>query len=205
MEHRFGLPQHLDHEGRTVNTPFTVLSLGKLGGSELNYSSDIDLLFVYGDGEDPTSAPISNREYFVRLTQQVIEILSSPTSEGAVFRIDLRLRPQGNEGELAINLSHALRYYAVTAHDWERQALIKVRHSAGSEALAREFIRQIQPQVYGEKVNFAAIKTALVSRERIDRKRRKQIKAEGRSSLDVKIDRGGIRDIEFLVQCLQRV
>jgi glutamate-ammonia-ligase adenylyltransferase len=205
MEHRFGLPQHLDHEGRTVNTPFAVLSLGKLGGSELNYSSDIDLLFLYGDGEEPASAPISNREYFVRLTQQVIEILSSPTSEGAVFRIDLRLRPQGNEGELAINLSHALRYYAVTAHDWERQALIKVRHSAGSEALAREFIRQIQPQVYGEKVNFAAIKTALVSREKIDRKRRKQIKAEGRASLDVKIDRGGIRDIEFLVQCLQRV
>jgi glutamate-ammonia-ligase adenylyltransferase len=205
IEHRFGLPQHLDHEGRTVNTPFTVLSLGKLGGSELNYSSDIDLLFLYGDGEDPASAPISNREYFVRLTQQVIEILSSPTSEGAVFRIDLRLRPQGNEGELAINLSHALRYYAVTAHDWERQALIKVRYSAGSEALGREFIRQIQPQVYGEKVNFAAIKTALVSREKIDRKRRKQIKAEGRSSLDVKIDRGGIRDIEFLVQCLQRV
>ena len=171
----------------------------------MNYSSDIDLLFLYGDGEEPPSAPISNREYFVRLTQQVIDILSRPTTEGAVFRIDLRLRPQGNEGELVINLSHALRYYAVTAQDWERQALIKVRYSAGSEALAREFIRQIQPQVYGEKVNFAAIKTALVSREKIDRKRRKQIKAEGRSSLDVKIDRGGIRDIEFLVQCLQRV
>jgi glutamate-ammonia-ligase adenylyltransferase len=205
LEHRFGLPQHLDAEGRTVNTPFAVLSLGKLGGNELNYSSDIDLLFLYGDGDEPASAPISNREYFVRLAQQVIEILSSPTSEGAVFRIDLRLRPQGNEGELAINLSHALHYYAVTAHDWERQALIKVRHSAGSGTLAREFIRQIQPQVYGEKVNFAAIKTALVSREKIDRKRRDQIKAEGRASLDVKIDRGGIRDIEFLVQCLQRV
>ena len=205
MEHRFGLPRHLDDQGRTVNTPLAVLSLGKLGGNELNYSSDIDLLFLYGDGEEPRSAPISNREYFVRLAQQVIEILASPTSEGAVFRIDLRLRPQGNEGELAIKLSHALHYYAVVAHDWERQALIKVRYSAGSEALAREFIRQIQPQVYGEKVNFAAIKTALVSREKIDRKRRDQIKADGRASLDVKIDRGGIRDIEFLVQCLQRV
>ena len=205
LEHRFGLPQHLDPEGRTVNTPLAVLSLGKLGGNELNYSSDIDLLFLYGDGEEPSSAPISNREYFVRLAQQVTEILSRPTSEGSVFRIDLRLRPLGNEGELAINLSHALHYYAVTAHDWERQALIKVRYSAGNEALAREFIRQIQPQVYGEQINFAAIKTALMSREKIDRKRRRQIAAEGQDSLDVKIDRGGIRDIEFLVQCLQRV
>ncbi len=204
MEHRSGLPQHLDAEGRTVNTPFAVLSLGKLGGNELNYSSDIDLLYIYGDGREPASAPVSNREYFVRLAQLLTEILSRPTAEGAVFRIDLRLRPQGNEGELAISLSNALRYYSETAHDWERQALIKVRHSGGNTALSREFIRQIQPQVYSEKVNFAAIKTALVAREKIDRKRRKQTTVEGHT-IDVKIDRGGIRDIEFLVQCLQRV
>src|SRR6266568_2817345 len=183
LERRFGLPQHLDAEGRTLNTPFAVLALGKLGGSELNYSSDIDLLYIYGDGQEPPTATVSNREYFVRLAQQVTEILSRPTAEGAVFRIDLRLRPQGNEGELAISLSNALRYYAETAHDWERQALIKVRHSAGNVQLARAFVR----------------------REKIDRKRRRQTAAEGHESLDVKIDRGGIRDIEFLVQCLQRV
>ena len=205
MERRFGLPQHLDAEGRAVTTPFAVLSLGKLGGNELNYSSDIDLLYLHGDGPEPPSAPISNREYFVRLAQQVTEILSRHTAEGAVFRIDLRLRPQGNEGELAISLSNALRYYAETAHDWERQALIKVRHSAGDVQLARAFVRRIQPQVYSAEINFAAIKTALVAREKIDRKRRRQTVAEGHESLDVKIDRGGIRDIEFLVQCLQRV
>ncbi len=205
LERRFGLPQHLDAEGRTLNTPFAVLALGKLGGSELNYSSDIDLLYIYGDGQEPPTATVSNREYFVRLAQQVTEILSRPTAEGAVFRIDLRLRPQGNEGELAISLSNALRYYAETAHDWERQALIKVRHSAGAIQLAREFIRRVQIQVYSEQINFAAIKTALVAREKIDRKRRKQTASEGHESLDVKIDRGGIRDIEFLVQCLQRV
>jgi [glutamine synthetase] adenylyltransferase / [glutamine synthetase]-adenylyl-L-tyrosine phosphorylase len=205
MERRYGLPQHLDSAGRAVSTPFAVLSLGKLGGNELNYSSDIDLLYVYGDGQEPPVAPISNREYFVRLAQQVTEILSRPTAEGAVFRIDLRLRPQGNEGELAISLSTALRYYVETAHDWERQALIKVRHSAGNVPLAREFIRRVQPQVYSEQINFAAIKTALVAREKIDRKRRKQAATPGHSTLDVKIDRGGIRDIEFLVQCLQRV
>ena len=177
MEHRFGLPQRLDADGRALNTPFAVLSLGKLGGNELNYSSDIDLLYLYGDGAEPATAPISNREYFVRLAQQVTEILSRPTAEGAVFRIDLRLRPQGNEGELAIGLSNALRYYAETAHDWERQALIKVRHSAGDIQLARAFIRRVQPQVYSEEINFAAIKTALVAREKIDRKRRRQAAA----------------------------
>src|SRR5437879_13540860 len=115
--------------------------------------SEIDLLFLFGDGRESTAAEISNREYFVRLAQQLTEILSRPTAEGAVFRIDLRLRPQGNEGELAISLSNALRYYSETAHDWERQALIKVRHSAGNVALARAFIRGVQPQVYRDKIN----------------------------------------------------
>jgi glutamate-ammonia-ligase adenylyltransferase len=205
MEKRFGLPQHVDAEGRALTTPFAVLALGKLGGSELNYSSDIDLVYLHGDGQELTTAQISNREYFVRLAQQLTEILSRPTTEGAVFRIDLRLRPQGNEGELAISLSNALRYYSETAHDWERQALIKVRYCAGNVALARGFIGGVQPQVYGEKVNFAAIKTALVAREKIDRKRKKQIASEGHESINVKVDHGGIRDIEFLVQCLQRV
>lgn len=204
LQHRFGSPQHLDAEGRVADTPFAVLSMGKLGGNELNYSSDIDLLFLCGDGKELPDAEISNREYFVRLAQQVTEVLSRPTSEGPVFRIDLRLRPQGNEGELAVNLSHALRYYASTAHDWERQALIKVRYSAGDERLARKFIHEVQPQVYKEEVNFAAIKTALLSREKIDRKRRSQT-TPGHEAINVKIDRGGIRDIEFLVQCLQRV
>ena len=110
VEKRHGLAQHLDGSDRAVNTPFAVLSLGKLGGNELNYSSDIDLMFLFGDGAEPASASISNREYFVRLAQQTTEILSRPTAEGAVFRIDLRLRPQGNEGELAVNLSRALDY-----------------------------------------------------------------------------------------------
>jgi glutamate-ammonia-ligase adenylyltransferase len=205
MEHRFGLPQHLDASGRAVNTPFAVLSLGKLGGNELNYSSDIDLMFLFGDGADPPESDISNREYFVRFAQQMTEILSHPTAEGAVFRIDLRLRPQGNEGELAVNLCRALDYYSQIAHDWERQALIKARYSAGNEKLAREFIRRVQPQTYSERINFAAVKTALVSREKIDRKRRRHAAASKDTTTDVKLDRGGIRDIEFLVQCLQRV
>ena len=199
-------PKRLDSAGRLVDVPFAVLSLGKLGGDELNYSSDVDLMFLFGDGQEPPGSAISNREFFVRLAQQVTEILSRATPEGAVFRIDLRLRPQGNEGELAISLSQALHYYASTAHDWERQALIKVRGSAGSALLAREFIRGVQPHVYTEQVNFAAIKTALVAREKMQTQRRSRTAFEASvGGIDVKIDRGGIRDIEFLVQCLQRV
>jgi [glutamine synthetase] adenylyltransferase / [glutamine synthetase]-adenylyl-L-tyrosine phosphorylase len=206
LQRRHGTPQHLDALGRLVDTPFAVLALGKLGGNELNYSSDVDLLYIYGDGEEPPRTPVSNREYFIRLAQHTTEILSRVTREGPVFRIDLRLRPQGGEGELAIRLSQALAYYSDTAHDWERQALIKLRHTAGDISLAREFIRAVQPHVYTEKVNFAAIKTALVAREKMQKRRQLgKTLGETEATIDVKIDRGGIRDIEFLVQCLQRV
>ena len=206
LQRRHGTPQHLDALGRLVDTPFAVLALGKLGGNELNYSSDVDLLYIYGDGEEPPRTPVSNREYFIRLAQHTTEILSRVTREGPAFRIDLRLRPQGGEGELAIRLSQALGYYSDTAHDWERQALIKLRHTAGDIGLAREFIRAVQPHVYTEKVNFAAIKTALVAREKMQKRRQLgKTLGEADATIDVKIDRGGIRDIEFLVQCLQRV
>ena len=203
LKRRYGTPQHPDAHGH-LETPFAILALGKLGGNELNYSSDVDLMFVYGDAEDSPAAPVSNREYFVRLVQHITEILSRVTREGPVFRIDLRLRPQGGEGELAIRLSRALSYYSETAHDWERQALIKIRHCAGDATLAREFIRAVQPHVYTERVNFAAIKTALVAREKMHKHRQGSVSAQT-ETIDVKIDRGGIRDIEFLVQCLQRV
>lgn len=203
QQKRYGIPQRTDAANRLVPVPFTVLSMGKLGGNELNYSSDVDLLFVFGDGETPADAGISNHEYFIRLAQLTTEILSRPTNEGAVFRIDLRLRPQGREGEPAVSLKSALRYYAEVAHDWELQALLKVRHSAGDQALAREFIRGVQPRVYSPHINFAAIETAFKSLEKIGARRKSaMLQATG---IDVKLDRGGIRDIEFLVQCLQRV
>ena len=180
-----------------------VLSLGKLGGNELNYSSDIDLLFLYGDGEDAGTASISIREYFVRLAQSVTDALSRVTREGSAFRVDLRLRPQGRGGRGGGRAVAGAAYYGHTAGDWELQAMIKVRHSAGDVALARQFIRGVQPFVYSEQVNFAAIETALAARDRIGARRR-AVAARG-GSIDVKLDRGGIRDIEFLVQCLQRV
>lgn len=210
LHRRFAAPQALDAQGRLADVPFSVLSLGKLGGSELNYSSDIDLLYIFGDGEPPPqegeSRAISNHEYFIRLAQQTTEILGKVTAEGQVFRIDLRLRPQGREGEPAVGLGQALRYYGERAHDWELQALIKVRHSAGDVALAREFIRSVQARVYTENVNFSAIETALNTRDKISTRRSRAVAyGQESASIDVKLDRGGIRDIEFLVQCLQRV
>ncbi len=216
LQRRCGAPQRVDDGGRLVDTPFCVLSLGKLGGNELNYSSDVDLLYLYGGAREAPGAAISHREYFVRLAQTVTDYLSRATREGSVFRIDMRLRPQGSEGELAVSLDHALRYYAESAQDWELQALIKARHSAGDLLLAREFLRAVQPRVYGSseknqgqdsfpaaaKLQFAAIETALETRERLGLRRR----ADSRGTeINVKLDRGGIRDIEFLVQCLQRV
>jgi [glutamine synthetase] adenylyltransferase / [glutamine synthetase]-adenylyl-L-tyrosine phosphorylase len=206
LGHRFGTPQQLDAQGRVVDSRFAVVSLGKLGGNELNYSSDIDLLYLHNGGVEPLGAKTSNREYFIRLAQQTTEVLSRHTREGPVFRIDLRLRPQGNEGEPAVPLMHAVHYYSHVAHDWELQAMIKARHSAGDVGLAREFIRAIQPYVYRSALNFAAIKTALDTREKIGSRRRRRLLTQfTEGGIDVKIDRGGIRDIEFLVQCLQRV
>jgi glutamate-ammonia-ligase adenylyltransferase len=183
---------------------FAVLSLGKLGGNELNYSSDVDLMYIFEDYKGPDAFAV--QEYFVRLAQQVTEILSRVTREGPVFRIDLRLRPRGADGELAISLGQALRYYTSTAQDWELQALIKVRHSAGDGGLTRAFIRGVEPHVYTEKINFPAIKTALVARERMQRhSSRRSAPGKTPAAINIKIDHGGIRDIEFLVQCLQRV
>ena len=206
LRKRYGTPQHYDAENRLAQTRFCVLSLGKLGGNELNYSSDIDLLYIFEDGRDAETTSISGREFFIRLAQELTDVLGRITREGPAFRIDLRLRPRGNEGELAIQLSRALQYYGEVAHDWELQALIKIRHSAGDQQLARRFIRKVQPFVYRGEINFRAIETALASLDKIKKRFRRGM--AGRrldSAIDVKLDRGGLRDIEFLVQCLQRV
>lgn len=189
----------------TTSMRFAMLSLGKLGGNELNYSSDVDLLYLFS-GPELSCGEVSLREYAIRLAQLATDILSRATSEGAIFRIDLRLRPRGNEGEPAIALPDALNYYAHAAADWELQALIKVRHSAGDPALARDFIRGVQARVYTPHVNFSAIETAVNSRDKIDVHRRRSMALRNKPGVvDVKLDRGGIRDIEFLAQCLQRV
>src|SRR5215472_6935739 len=122
MRARYGPPGAGDGPGKKQETPFAVLSLGKLGGNELNYSSDLDLLYLHG-GQQTGDGPISLREYFVRQGQKLTDLLSRSTPEGAIFRIDLRLRPEGGGGEPVVGLDQALHYYRRRAHDWELQAL----------------------------------------------------------------------------------
>ena len=206
LEKRYGQPQYRDAQGRIVRSGFSILSLGKLGGNELNYSSDVDLLFLYshdgetGGGNEPDSV-ISNKEYFVALARAITRTITQVTPHGLVFRVDLRLRPEGEQGDLAISLKSAAEYYEHRARDWELQMLIKARHSAGDALLTREFLREVEPYIYRSPADFEAIESVLWAREKISQKLR-----ESRGeAIDVKLHRGGIRDIEFLTQCLQRL
>src|SRR5215472_10011920 len=174
---RYGQPQYHDAQGRVVRSGFSIVSLGKLGGGELNYSSDIDLLFLYSrDGETsgiglPESV-VFNKEYFIRLAQAVVGRLTQPTSEGQVFRVDLRLRPEGHQGDLALSIGAALDYYARRARDWELQMLIKARHSAGDARLTGTFLRGVETHIYSPPAQRAAIASVITSRERISRRLR---------------------------------
>jgi glutamate-ammonia-ligase adenylyltransferase len=196
-----GWPQLRSKDGRVVPSRFAVLSLGKLGGNELNYSSDIDLLYLCDDSGDAGAISIPAREFFTRLAQELTSILSAVSADGQVFRVDLRLRPLGSSGEMVVGYKQALRYYGTECHDWELQALLKLRLSAGDTTLGREFIQQAQELIYHDEISLSAIQTAARSLERIQR----GVVGQGTRELDVKSGPGGLREIEFAVQCLQRV
>jgi [glutamine synthetase] adenylyltransferase / [glutamine synthetase]-adenylyl-L-tyrosine phosphorylase len=190
--------------GEPADSTFSVLSLGKLGGRELNYSSDIDLMFLYSkNGETDGREPISNKEFFKKLCTQLTELLSSYTPYGHCYRVDLRLRPEGTLGEVCISLDGARAYYQVRARDWELQMLIKARVSAGDRALGRSLLEFVEPLTYTTTTDFSAIEAVSVARERISEKAAKR--RGTRTGFDIKLAPGGIRDIEFLVQCLQRL
>jgi glutamate-ammonia-ligase adenylyltransferase len=206
LEKRYGQPQYRDAQGRIARAGFSILSLGKLGGNELNYSSDIDLLFLYShDGEtsggSESSSVITNKEYFVRLAHAITRTITQSTPHGMMFRVDLRLRPEGDQGDLAISLKSALEYYEHRARDWELQMLIKARHSAGDAKLTRAFLHGVDSYIYQSASDFEAIESVLWAREKISKK----LRESGDDAVDVKLHQGGIRDIEFLTQCLQRL
>ncbi len=209
LENAYGTPQFRDAAGNRQVARLTILSLGKLGGQELNYSSDIDLMFLYPrDGETSGGAQgvTSNAEYFVRLAQAVLKLITEATPEGAVFRVDLRLRPQGKEGDLASSVPAALEYYRGRAREWERQMLIKARCSAGDPEAGRRFLREVLPLVYRSEFNLAAVEAVLNARQEIARDlQRRAGGAAYAAEWNVKLSPGGIRDIEFLTQCLQRL
>ena len=178
------------------------LAFGKLGGDELNYSSDIDLMFVYDrDGETAGkhSSPVTNADFFGRAVSEVVRILSSHTDRGFAYRVDLRLRPDGARGPLVRQLAATLSYYDARGRTWERQALIKARHCAGDGALAREFLKSAEPFVYRKYFSFSEINEVKALKRRMEARSTQA----GGDELDVKTGRGGIRDIEFTVQFLQ--
>ena len=182
----------------------SVLSLGKLGGQELNYSSDIDLMFVYGGGgETDGPAVVSNKEFYKKVANRYTALLSSYTADGQCYRVDLRLRPDGTLGEICISLEGARTYYEQRARDWEKQMLIKARVSAGSREPGTALLDFVEPLIYQSSLDFRAVEAVSETRQRISEKMAARRRLG--SSLDIKLMPGGIRDIEFLVQCLQRL
>jgi glutamate-ammonia-ligase adenylyltransferase len=179
---------------------FVVLALGKLGGAELNYSSDIDLIFLYDSGRGADLArQQSCAEYFDRLVREVLKLLSEATDLGAAYRVDLRLRPLGNAGPMAVAYDAAMQYYDVTGRTWERQALVKARPIAGDLALGKEFLEQLEPWIYRQYLSRADITGIKALKRRIEQRTHR----EGADALNVKTGHGGIRDIEFVIQFLQ--
>lgn len=203
FEGRYGRPLSENSSGNATPARFTVLALGKLGARELNYSSDIDLLFLYSDnGETEGPQRISNKEFFKKVANQFTNLLSTYTAAGLCYRVDLRLRPEGTLGDVCLPLAAAKEYYSKRARDWELQMLIKARVAAGDEALGQALLDFVEPSIYSTTLDFSTIEAMSATRERMSEKlARKRLKKDP----DVKLARGGIRDIEFLVQCLQRL
>ena len=209
MDNRFGAPQVIDDKGKKSAAEFCIVSLGKLGSRELNYSSDIDLLFLYSAEGETTGrgsrGVVTNREYFVKLGETVAQLVGKQTGEGAAYRVDMRLRPHGRVGPLSISITDAIRYYTSDARDWERQVLIRSRASAGDTDIYKSFFERVENSVFvansGSSDAVSAITKAL------DNVRRsKQLIDLGQRSergFNVKLGQGGIREIEFIAQALQ--
>src|SRR4029453_15356055 len=199
-----GVFEHWDAEFRrrygSPKSEFAILALGKLGGSELNHSSDVDLLFLYSD-EGQLTPHLSYHEFFNRLGKKILETFLAPHPEGSLFRVDLRLRPEGSAGPLARSLESMENYYAGFGETWERLALIKARGIGGSRQLAYEFLRQHQPFIYPRSPTPDLLDEIANIKRRIER----DVVGPDKLERDVKLGRGGIREIEFIVQALQLV
>ena len=206
---RHGQPWHEDAGGRWQPTAGCVLGMGKLGGEELNYSSDVDVMFVYTEegsvfkeppGESKTPRPVlTNHQFFNRLAEAFIAEVRRVTPEGSLYRIDLRLRPEGDAGPLSRSLGGYENYYAQWGQTWERMMLIKTRGVAGDETLAAEFVEMIQPFRYPRSINKSVLGEVVAMKSRIEN----EVVKAGELERNVKLGRGGIREIEFVVQALQ--
>ncbi|HVX63548.1 MAG TPA: bifunctional [glutamate--ammonia ligase]-adenylyl-L-tyrosine phosphorylase/[glutamate--ammonia-ligase] adenylyltransferase [Pirellulales bacterium] len=196
LEQKRGRPLLAD--GRPAR--FVTLAMGKLGGVELNYSSDIDLVFLYeGDGKTDGPRPQTNVEFFERLAREIVKLLSETTDMGHAYRVDLRLRPEGERGPMTHSLEAAMSYYDVMGRTWERQAYVKARAIAGDFELGEQFLQHLEPWIYRRYLSLADITGIKALKRRIEHR----VISEGDEQRNVKTGRGGIRDIEFSIQFLQ--
>ena len=202
MQPKYGTP--LNEDG-TAPCRFAIIGMGKLGGYELNFSSDIDLIFVYSD-DAKTDTGTENSEYFARFCEFIIKAMSEITPEGYVFRVDIRLRPESSAGVIIRSMESYESYYEGWGDLWERQALIKARPVAGDMAFGDEFIRMIQPFVYQRYLDGVTLGEIKADIGRTKVRIEERLVGEGANlEKHVKLGPGGIRDIEFTVQCLQMI
>lgn len=220
LAERYGRPYHKDARGDWQPTSGCVLGMGKLGGQELNYSSDVDLLFVYSEegevyqrepekpGGQPTgkrsrintAKPVMpNHQFFKRLAEAFVAEVARLAPEGTLYRVDLRLRPEGEGGPLSRSLVSYETYYAQWGQTWERMMLIKARGIAGDATLAAEFLEMIQPFRYPRSINEGVLTEVGGMKDRIE----SEVLKANELERNVKLGRGGIREIEFIAQSLQ--
>lgn len=191
-----GVPRGLDGRPATI----AAMALGKLGGEELNYSSDVDLVFVYStDGRVEGPRPCTNQEFFDRVVQDAVRLIADPTEHGAAYRVDLRLRPHGSTGPASMALEPMLHYFDQAGRTWERQAWVKARCVGGDLDLGRRLLAAVEPWIWRRWLTRADISGIKALKRRIEQRAIR----EGGDATDVKSGRGGIRDVEFTIQFLQ--
>jgi [glutamine synthetase] adenylyltransferase / [glutamine synthetase]-adenylyl-L-tyrosine phosphorylase len=174
---------------------FSVIAMGKLGGEELNFSSDIDVIYIYAS-DDGQAGSLSLHEYYARLCKAVTRALGEATADGIVFRVDLRLRPEGQSGAICNALGAAESYYESFGRTWERQALLRARHAAGDAWLGEAFLKTVEPFVFARTATTRTI-------EDVRSLRRMFVAANADGPWNVKLGTGGIRDVELVAQVLQ--
>ena len=204
-----GEPVYTDDNGIERPCRFCVVGMGKLGGGELNFSSDLDLMYAYTSYQGQTRGVIrngerhgriSNHEYFTALARRLTTLMGGQQgAAGQIYRVDLRLRPDGTQGQLALALLAYEAYYARFGQPWEKMALIKARPVAGDADLGREFMALVQPFVYQRHLDAQGLEQLRSMKRQID----SQMADRNESRTNVKLGRGGIREIEFLIQLPQ--
>ncbi len=194
---RHGRP--IGHSGKPQQ--MCVLALGKLGANELNVSSDVDLVFFYDEsGTVDGDSGLSNQEFFIRTSRQIIKSLDTVLATGFVFRVDMRLRPYGESGALILNRASMEKYFIEQGRDWERYAFVKARAAAGDLGLGRDFLAWLRPFVYRKHLDYGAIEALREMKQLINSEvERKKLHN------DIKLGAGGIREVEFIVQAQQLV